>query len=673
MDSGVNGCRLLSARNLRRDLVVAPLVVAAALVLGACGGTAPQASAPDASQSTHAPGQTSSATPGDATDESIAVMEDRLYADAYADAGTTNLVGPAVVDAITDARNDLLTDTSGRVTGGLVAYVAAIDPLSGIDVPTVPVAVGADFRGNLWTLTTSVSQQVSGTSTGSSGSGGTTTSTVDTTITLRGQQVRVQGMTTTHISVAGSRITGSIQSDLTTTIRDASGEVVEIATESTLGTLEMDICPDANGRIRATYVLEITTASSAGASRNVLRGTVDVTVGDDAFVQSYTVDGAAERTATAPSGDSVIDRVVTSTSTYQLTGAPGDMGSATATSDPTISTRAESGASLESLVTMAVDAGSPGRYIASRVVERAQTEWRNGACVVIEATDRSRDVAPDEQIPFTATVKHKVDGSAIDKPIVAALQGDRSVSPVDTEVPSPADFTFIAGSEELDEGDVAMTSTSNRGVGTLTLRFIVKEPLQLELRIESNMEIAIYNTFAASTSINVKGTIRLDRDPVSGRWNGRGTLATFAISEEAGGCNSIEIVGTGQYDWDVRDVVADEGIATSDIVIHMDAGPISEQPDTFVARVCPAGTRTGALNTWENLFFLIHRDAFSTNGFRVDDLSPGSGDPTDWQPGQELGGITWLGSCDGFGQAPTSLVACEAETTFSLVVVDPSP
>jgi hypothetical protein len=104
----------------------------------------------------------------------------------------------------------------------------------------------------------------------------------------------------------------------------------------------------------------------------------------------------------------------------------------------------------------------------------AQQKWRDGACVEIRATESSREVAPNEVVPFTATPRHRIEGVDLHKRVVATLSGRLAVDPVGVEQDPPAAVTYTAPSEVDDGGTVTLKSTSNRGIGTLDLTFVVK-------------------------------------------------------------------------------------------------------------------------------------------------------------------------------------------------------
>jgi hypothetical protein len=106
--------------------------------------------------------------------------------------------------------------------------------------------------------------------------------------------------------------------------------------------------------------------------------------------------------------------------------------------------------------------------------EYAQKKWQGGECVEIRSTEQSRQVRKNETVQFETTVWHKIDGTQLNKKIVNQFSGKASIDPVGIEVPSPVTNSFKAGSQNGDKGTIEMTTTSNRGIGKLTLTFEVK-------------------------------------------------------------------------------------------------------------------------------------------------------------------------------------------------------
>ena len=180
-----------------------------------------------------------------------------------------------------------------------------------------------------------------------------------------------------------------------------------------------------------------------------------------------------------------------------------------------------------------------GVIVAMLLFEAAQEKWRSGFCVRIEATETSRDVEPDEVVPFTAKPWHNFDGVELDEPIVATFTGTVSAAPVDVKQDSPASISFTAGPDTDDRGTVSLKSTSKRGIGTLEIVFTVQEPFVLELAIESDITITKLGGGGSSGTTRAEGTIRLEKGP-TGLWSGTGTItSTTRVRGRCGGVRSL--------------------------------------------------------------------------------------------------------------------------------------
>lgn len=94
----------------------------------------------------------------------------------------------------------------------------------------------------------------------------------------------------------------------------------------------------------------------------------------------------------------------------------------------------------------------------------------------IVATESSRLVDIGERVPFTAQPVHVIDGGNLDKPVVATLRGNASVDPAGSKQDAPAAILYTAPAVPDDGGIVTLKSTSNRGIGTLTIEFKTRPP-----------------------------------------------------------------------------------------------------------------------------------------------------------------------------------------------------
>ena len=657
------------ARPSRRSGPIGSWLLASVLVAGACN---PVAGTPGASGAivggTAAPSSdlVGPLTAGDATQEAISAIEDELYRASMRSAGGEALLGAGLVDAVELVRKEVGAALLLKATSGVPSPVAALGLLAG----TPRQVAAGEFSGNLVSLTTFIGRSIETATLTPESDSRTTSWTSDQEIEVQGTRARVATQSSMTLSVTGSTLSGTTTQTITVTRLDPQGRAIDTIVITTNGNVEIAICPAVDGSVDGSYDLEVTTTSASGTSRFSVSGQVKGLVLDDAFVHSFSVDSTGSANSSGP-GVASTDRAVSMHVEYALTGAPGDLSQRTTTSEVGTVDRADPAATIEDLRSIAANSLSPGLYIGSVLFDRAQAKWRGGACVRIKSTEPGRDVTPDEQVSLIGKVFHKIDGDELQKPIVATLTGERSISPVDTNVMPPASFTYVAPAQPGKVEIVHLKSTSNRGIGTLDARFRVVKKLVLELRIDSTMRVTKYNGFAAGTDLSVQGEIQLQRDPATGTWSGTGELASLTTSDRSG-CNAIEISGFGSYDWVVRDVIASPGLPADQIRIHMDAGPISEQPDSFNLPLCSGGAPlTGTLNTWENLFFLLHRGFYKANGFEVDDLGGGASDTSTWQPGMKLGGISWVGSCE-FVEELKALASCDATTDFELVVIEES-
>ena len=274
---------------------------------------------------------------------------------------------------------------------------------------------------------------------------------------------------TMSLSVSGSTmVTDAVITETDVVTSASTGEALGDSTTTNHIHVEIDMCPDVNGVVPITITQEVSGSSQpAGTSyATSTSGAMQATVGDDAFLtgDTRTFDSTIEERG--PSGM----RRGSASAGWTSSRAPGG-GSSSASGYHFTSSgdyppgEAEAGLGLGSaLLTSIVDL----------VLDRAQAAWQGGKCVRIEATERSRKVRRNEVITFTAQPYRKIDGSRLDKPVVATFGGERSVTPVDTPVDAPAAFTFTAAPTRK-VGRIELTSTSNRGIGKLQIQFEVED------------------------------------------------------------------------------------------------------------------------------------------------------------------------------------------------------
>jgi hypothetical protein len=113
------------------------------------------------------------------------------------------------------------------------------------------------------------------------------------------------------------------------------------------------------------------------------------------------------------------------------------------------------------------------RMTAARLAPAFEKAWRSGICIEIQVNPAGGDVEKDSETTVTAKVKHRIDGTELDKPVEAKFGGVKSIEPVNKKQKAPATFKFIAGPKDGDRGNVTFESVSNRGIGRVTVTFAV--------------------------------------------------------------------------------------------------------------------------------------------------------------------------------------------------------
>ena len=106
--------------------------------------------------------------------------------------------------------------------------------------------------------------------------------------------------------------------------------------------------------------------------------------------------------------------------------------------------------------------------------KEAEKLWRSGKCVELIVDPDGGDVEPDEITDVTATLKHKIEGNELDKPVEATLTGVATLEPAGEKQPAPATVTYTAGPDDGDVGRIAFKSVSNRGIAEKTVTFTVR-------------------------------------------------------------------------------------------------------------------------------------------------------------------------------------------------------
>ena len=469
----------------RRTLVAAAI---AALMAGGCGASAPSGLPATATQPAAATSSDAAAAPASGDTPAGGAPPELLGAVGSADASAATL-------AERDARAWLDTRTGLTATIGSAlqawlqetrsAHVTASLEDNGIDITSLETAaVSTAEVASLDLPLTAAGFGWVGTGIGSMGliqSGVSLVGSGQTPSTLQPRHysdTRTEGdtrlTTTTDVRmtlvVSGSRVIGDVDITEDTSATSVSTGAATGSSESRSHIhVEADVCPDASGGITVTITSDLSSTGGAAGGGYDLSSTITgaATVNDAAFLASEDRTIDTSMTGTDAAGAT---RSGQATSTISSTYGSSGRGSTTTGSTFTVSgdyTPGEAGAlqGVSSLFAF---------MLMSQALEKAQDAWRSGTCVEIRATESSRTVVPNATVPFTAQPRHRIEGVDLAKPVVATFAGERSVAPVGTPIPAPADFTFTAGALDGRRGTVTMTSTSNRGIGTLDVTFTVK-------------------------------------------------------------------------------------------------------------------------------------------------------------------------------------------------------
>lgn len=399
------------------------------------------------------------------TADQVAAWEDALIGEVVRASGIIDAIGAdgwavvveqmrsALAKAFEDAgvadaspRTASIADGPPRTAAGGAAVGLAVGPASAL--------VGSTLRDPSGSLTNS---DVDATSTSER--------------TVNGQ--REVATTTMRIAttLANGRISATVEFGVDVTTYDtATGQQTGTMSYHSSGTIDMDLCPDASGQIRGHVSMALRgNTASAGSMDMTVDAEVIGEVGDDAYLHSVEAEGSTSETTTTTS-----QGTRSSTVSGSMSGPVSRSGGYTA-EDMTMQGQvdAETGQPMtHAEVTDRFEAiGTAISVAVSEIADKAQEQWRGGACVEIRSTERSRDVAVNELVQFEAKVFHKIEQVELTKPIAPAFAGEASLDPVDIPVPSPVLLSYKAAARVDRTGTVTLTSTSNRGIATLDITF----------------------------------------------------------------------------------------------------------------------------------------------------------------------------------------------------------
>ena len=304
------------------------------------------------------------------------------------------------------------------------------------------------------------------------------------TVEIAGNTGTITTTTTIKSIVSGSRLSVDIT-------MKTKGEVVDRTTGALLyaidsivtGHIDVDFCPDDGGTSAANVKLtsnEIYSQGGAGGGSSAngvsseFSGSATITVGDDALIARVegTQQGSEDaRGGVSPAGGGEAD-LTASTRTMGDTIANDGAGNRL----PGVPRAITLGGQGSTPAQQAAMVGNTVVFVETMVMtaaKEAEKLWRSGKCLELIVDPESGDVEANEVTRVTATLKHKIEGGELDKPVEATFSGKQSLDPPSGKQPAPATVSHTAGPEQGDAGTIVFRSVSNRGIAERTVTYTV--------------------------------------------------------------------------------------------------------------------------------------------------------------------------------------------------------
>ena len=396
---------------------------------------------------------------------------------------------------------------------------------------------------------------------------------------------RISARITTSVAVRyeGAKVRAAVRVTIDGTISDlASGAALGTISIVSTGNAEVTYCPDAAGSVEGSLDLEIRAGSTLpdapAPARSLVVSAINGSVNDAAYLAGYRVEGEAEVSATGASAAGGELRVRVGGDVELAT--PGDIGSAQVRhgSERGSVVRENPPASDANVSALYRQAGSMGGFIAGVIATKAQDKWRGGACVRIDVGgERSRSVGARERVTISARPVHAVEGSELDKPVVASLAGDGQLEPNRTPQLPPATIVYTAGDADGARGTVAIESTSNRGIGRLVLEYTVGQTWDLKVKGRWTSSVSGV-VFTGTVSGSVSG-VKLGGEARGSPAAGEGVRVTARMT--AAGCALTFAPSTAT----LMVQVSERG----DAEVSLRLG-VEDEATSPAAGTCPAGT-----------------------------------------------------------------------------------
>lgn len=356
------------------------------------------------------------------------------------------------------------------------------------------------------------------------------------------------------VTKSASRITAEVE--MTMTMPTESGLV---ATEAAKGKMEIDLCPDADGRAPVSLSLtmnsEISGSDKALNMQFSLDGSTDALVNDNADLTGYAIDITSGFGAQGKSGSEQKGTFVETETRFTIQDL--EVEGRTKVSGYESQVRRSSSGASESIAEAARKLGQGMAVLFVTMVSRqAEEVWQNGYCVeiIVDGIQDTNVVSPGSSTPFKARVNHKFEGVELNAPIEGTLSGKDSLAP-QSKAEAPVHYSYMAPQESASSATAALETRSRRGVAKRTLEFrtgtpnyhpIAPQPLQW-----SGIVCSLEQPFSLSASGTITGSWDfVPRNASSGSVTFRGTFGdcedrysgTYIIEQHTQGEPQADII-----------------------------------------------------------------------------------------------------------------------------------
>jgi hypothetical protein len=385
----------------------------------------------------------------------------------------------------------------------------------------------------------------------------------------------ITGHAEMNTTLTGSHVEANVK--ITLRVEKDGKAYEEIAT----GTLSGNICPDEQGRVPLDLSLEINGRLSDGVGFTMAFAVQAVGyVDDEANLVTVEEEIHAEMAVTRPN-IWPFGGVTTEQAQLDLrnvaSGLVFDKDATRKVSGPDVRSNLEA-AVAKSVAVLAI-------VTVELVYDTARREWRSGCCVEVLVPENYLVVGTGSATPFTASVRHRFEGSDLPDPVTATMDanlGAGSVTPADTPVPAPATFTYLAP-DETGQARVWLVSKSRRGIGKTKVHFEIRQTfyaVDTAIGLEFKVPLTgLIHDFEEPFTLDSVGT-----NPSGGKYEG---TIEFTPTDADGGTwthtatSCVGLVGCGEVT--ANGTYQVEGLSAGTPILKMPATTIKSDIKGYVA------------------------------------------------------------------------------------------